>query len=119
MPLVLKDINPKLVKGKRILCPKCGKGNAVIDQTFGVMMCKKCHQKEYAKSTRLFIHRKRLTDWEKKKLSWYRNEKEWIEDIKGRRIMPNGDIGVYSPDGKLKEIRPAKGGYYGKRKPFR
>jgi hypothetical protein len=37
-----------------------------------------------------------------------------LADIRGRKILPNGDIAVYAPDGKLKEVRPKGGAYYGR-----
>lgn len=49
--------------------------------------------------------RKPLTEWQKKKLSWYRNERRWHEDIEGRRLFPNGKVGVFDAKGNLKEVR--------------
>lgn len=34
--------------------------------------------------------RKPLTDYERMKLGWYRDEKKWIENIKNRKIIIEG-----------------------------
>ena len=48
---------------------------------------------------------KGMTDSEKRKLGWYRNDGAWMRDIEGRKILPNGNIGVYDAHGRLKEVR--------------
>lgn len=109
----IDEIDKRLRKGNRVLCPRCLKGDAKIDDVYGVLPCEKCQHKgeSYKQSV---AHRRPMTEWEKKKLGWYKNEKSWLEDIRGRKILPNGDVAVYTPEGKLKEIRPKDGGYYGR-----
>lgn len=47
--------------------------------------------------------RKPLTDYEKMKLGWYRDEKKWIENIKNRKIVEhNGKKVTVMTDGKGK-----------------
>jgi hypothetical protein len=106
-----KDINPKLKKGRRILCPRCMKESAILHDIYGVLPGKNCKEEMSQYSKEKVIKNKPLTEWEKRKARWHNNENEWHEDIAGRRKLPNGNIAVYKPDGKLKEIRTQKGNY--------
>lgn len=47
----------------------------------GQWFCKQCGSGNTEKS------RRPLTDWEKVKLSFYRSEKKWIENIQDRKIV--------------------------------
>lgn len=83
----------------RALCPKCGK--EVITQTIA----------EDPVADNKVIKRRPLTEWEKKKLVWYRDETKWRDDIQGRRVLPNGNIGVFDAKGNLKEVREQRRGF--------
>ena len=68
--------------------------------TYGILdLCNDCYHNTSSKQI------KGLTTWEKKKLSFYKDDRKWQEDISGRRIMPDGKIGIYDNSGKLKEVR--------------
>lgn len=51
------------------------------------------------------MRRKPLTDRERRKLEWGRNENKWLDDIRSRRVLPNGKVGVFDNKGNLKEVR--------------
>jgi DNA-directed RNA polymerase subunit RPC12/RpoP len=36
------------------------------------------------------VRRRGLTDYERLKLSWYHDEKKWVENIRGRKIIKQG-----------------------------
>lgn len=78
-------------------CPKCKKN--VI--TFGEYEFKKEKEEEIR-------HREPLTNWQKKKLEFYKSEKKWHEDIESRRILPNGDVAIVDHKGEIKEVRPRR-----------
>ncbi len=63
-------------------CWNC-KYNRNIDHQF----CQKCLSNLYNPNNIEDIRRKPMTDWEKKKLSFYRSEKKWIEDIRNRQAF--------------------------------
>lgn len=78
------------------MCPKC-KSNVT----------KPLEVKE-EKETTPTIHRKPLTEWQKKKLGFYKSEKAWHQDIESRRILPNGDVAIVNHKGEITEVRPRK-----------
>ena len=62
-----------------------------------ITICDECYkepQRRYA-----------LTDWERKKLSFYKDDRKWQEDISGRVSRPDGKVNIYDGHGNLKEIR--------------
>jgi uncharacterized protein (DUF983 family) len=67
MGFSIKDVDQRLVKGNRVLCPRCGKGDAEIHPVYGVLVCNSCkHKRQWSEKG---ISRKRpMTEWEKKKL---------------------------------------------------
>lgn len=85
----------------RAMCPKCEKETIIIEP----------ETTQTSNEKPEIIHRRPLTDWEKKKLSWYGNERKWHDDIKGRRVLADGSIGVYDAKGNLKEVRTQKRGF--------
>lgn len=77
-------------------CPKCGK--EIINDL--ELIDDNNEKKE--------IRRKPLTDWEKKKLEFYRDEKKWHQDIESRRILSNGDVAIVDHKGRITEVRNRK-----------
>lgn len=55
-----------------------------------------------------------MTEWQKKKIGWYRNGKSWDRHVDGRVELPNGDIAVKDERGNIKEVLPKGGLFYGK-----
>ena len=55
------------------------------------------------------VRRKPLTASEVRRLSWYKNEKKWIEDISKRRNLPNGDVAIVDHRGRVEEVRNKDG----------
>ena len=52
-----------------------------------------------------FVRRRPLTEKEARKLRWYKNEKVWLEDIKSRKVLPDGRIAITDHKGNIREIR--------------
>lgn len=52
-----------------------------------------------------FRRRRPLTEQEARKLKWYRNEKSWHDDIRSRKVLPNGKTAIVDSKGQIKEIR--------------
>ena len=69
------------------MCPTCGKNPPIMHKVYGVTACKSCLDKvsEIPKDLR----RRPMTDYERKKLGWYRSEKKWVEDIRNRKAYGN------------------------------
>ena len=51
------------------------------------------------------VRRTPLTKWQEKKLSWYRDERKWHEDIKSRKVMSDGKVAIVDHRGRIKEVR--------------
>lgn len=94
----------------KVFCPVCGKNPATTDRILGVLPCKKCNKLRENNNKPLIP----MTEWQKKKIGFYRNGKSWLKDIENRVVLENGDIGVLGKDGNLKEVRPKDGKYYGR-----
>ncbi len=52
--------------------------------------------------------RRPMTKWEKRKIKFYRHEKNWIEDIRKRQVTATGDVAIVEK-GRIKEIRTRDG----------
>jgi hypothetical protein len=70
----------------------------------GVFRCDDCVNK--INHPEEFRRRRPLTAQEARKLKWYKNEKVWHEDIKSRKVLPNGDVAIVDQKGRIKEVRP-------------
>lgn len=72
-----------------MICPVCGFKNPKDAQFCHRQRPSKCLVNMYAPG--MTRSRRPLTDYEKVKLSWYRDEKKWIDNIKSRKtIYQNG-----------------------------
>lgn len=92
-------------------CPQCHDRRANIHCLLGVLPCDSCVEKRQEKLIKS-EGRRPLTDWERQKLSWYRNEKKWAENIKSRKIIfKNGQKTIVTTDsrgritGELPKVR--------------
>ncbi len=57
-----------------------------MSPVYGITAGEKCLQK--SRPAQAGHHRRPLSEHEKKKLVWYRDERKWIEDIRNRRVPP-------------------------------
>lgn len=77
-------------------CPNCGYKTRK-DRQF----CQHCLWNLYGPNSEYKTNRRGLTEWEKQKLSFYRDEKKWVEHIQNRKIVyQNGKQHVILTDGK-------------------
>lgn len=87
-------------------CQYCG--HAWEQESFSDwQLCPKCDNRVYAEGKDINGETRRtpLTPVQARKLSWYRDERKWHEDIDKRRLLPNGDTAIVGRDGKVEEIR--------------
>lgn len=85
-------------------CNKCGTTKSPQGWhticTYGILtLCSNCYHNTNPKKI------KSLTDWQRKKLSFYKDDRKWQEDISGRKVLPSGKVGIHDGHGNLKEIR--------------
>lgn len=80
------EVDPKLKKGKDVMCPRCGKNVVKVDRVWGVLPCDQCNSTTSAFSTG----------------GWTTEEK-----IKSRTYLPDGTVltgraGIRERDRRLK-----------------
>lgn len=100
----------------RFHCQNCGyRFQKSYKWALSSSMCPKCQHNVFKpfeeieeKSVNPVIHRKPLTNWEKKKLEFYKSEKAWHKDIESRRVLPNGDVAIVNHKGEITEVRPRR-----------
>lgn len=91
----------------KIQCSNCrrrkvtGHFRTIIQNRKVVTLCPECYSGESM--------RRPLTEYERMKLSWYRSEKKWIENIRDRKTMrdKNGQKVVVS-QGQVMPQQPRK-----------
>lgn len=81
-------------------CPQCGYNNPTDRQFCQRQKPDKCLWNLYG-SNHGFKRRRGLTEHEALKLSWYRDENKWIENIRNRQIVErNGQKATVVTDGR-------------------
>ena len=94
----------------KFICPECNH-SFYRDWMSHIGDCPKCGTEAFREGhePKEPIKLKPMTEMEQKKLSWYRDENKWHDDIKSRRALPNGDVAIVDHKGKIKEVRTGDG----------